>query len=130
MRTIKFRIWDKGRNAWHVDNEHAVNLFGETIIMGEILRRPDDTGVKISELNDLVPMQFTGLLDKNRKEIYEGDWVRMDRGTCEKNGIAVVSWDETGWSPWINNNLLEGIGFQNEDCEVVGNIYQNPELLT
>jgi len=75
MRPIKFRIYDKARKEWVRDTENAFNLLGELVIMGEILRRPDDTGVKLSELNDLEVMQFTGLLDKNGKEIYEGDVV-------------------------------------------------------
>lgn len=126
MREIKFRIYDKKRKEWVHDTDHAVNLLGETIIMGEILRRPDDTNVKIEELNDLAVMQFTGLKDKNGVEIFEGD-LFMDE---EDGAYNFVEWDQChgGWS---TNEWFFGAEFVDniQEMEIIGNIYDTSSPL-
>jgi hypothetical protein len=72
-------------------------------------------------------MQYTGLLDKNGREIYEGDIVRGARDG--ETGICPVVWSprEGGFIPFCSDNypLFDA----HTDLEVIGNIYQNPELL-
>lgn len=71
-------------------------------------------------------------MDKNGKEIYEGDIVKYSAhyfgDNYEKESIGVIEWDvdETSY-PW----KLTDIGFTNapEWCEVIGNVHENPELL-
>ena len=66
-------------------------------------------------------MQFTGLLDKNGKEIYEGDILKY-RGKLSFNDPPfVVEWqnDDARWTEFYPSN----------NFEVIGNIYENPELL-
>jgi hypothetical protein len=74
--------------------------------------------------------QFTGLIDRHGKEIYEGDIVKQLPGFgCEfKERTGTIEY--SGASFWIN---LKSIAFvlDDHDCffEVIGNIYENPELL-
>ena len=119
MRPIKFKIWNKKKNEWH--HKEPISLFGEVIIMGEILNANlEDNPISLEELNNLVPLQFTGLLDKNGKEIYEGDIVKAtmvggffaDLEVTFENGEFVPKYVD-GYS----------------ELEVIGNIYENPELL-
>ena len=72
---------------------------------------------------DYVVMQFTGLVDKNGKEIYEGDIFQFFNGNNQPvfSCPSVVEWVESdarfsAWSP-------------RENAVIIGNIYENPELL-
>ena len=75
------------------------------------------------------PMQYTGLKDKNGKEIYEGDWCRAEYRTRE--GIITVQgnivFDEFMWCVDCKNDIFSINRLHN--FEVIGNIYENPELL-
>lgn len=72
-------------------------------------------------------MQYTGLNDKNNEEIYEGDIVKF------LNGIFEVIWCNEKASFILKNkdykNFLNFIYENNNGMEIVGNIYENPELL-
>jgi hypothetical protein len=77
-------------------------------------------------------MQYTGLKDKNGKEIYEGDIVRIPGGYQgdyhEREKISVVKWeDEDTAEIGFYLNLPECVHWKH--LEVIGNIYENPELL-
>lgn len=71
--------------------------------------------------------QFIGLFDKNDKEIYEGDVVTWGYENAEvKFGTLIEDPDESrGRTGWIVDDC-----FVDSRCEVIGNIYENPELLT
>ena len=72
--------------------------------------------------SDSIIMQHTSLKDKNGKEIYEGD-LNQDKG--------VVIWNESDASFCWDYKGIEvmPMGEENEWCEVIGNIYENPELI-
>ncbi|WP_334806341.1 YopX family protein [Lacticaseibacillus paracasei] len=75
-------------------------------------------------------MQYTGLHDKNGREVYEGDV--LDIGLRDQDGkpvIAPVSY-ETYAAGYVLDNGGNGIWQRlTEDCEVIGNIFENPKLL-
>lgn len=137
MREIKFRIWDRKNNRWfHGSTDKksrelktdAINLFGEVIVCGEILRDQNtDKIISITELNDLITVQYTGLKDKNGVEIYEGDVLETPKGTFKviyfELSFQIRNQDNTLYVE--NRSIITWL----YDCEVIGNIYENPELL-
>lgn len=77
--------------------------------------------------DEFVLMQFTGVVDKNGKEIYEGDILRHE------TGCVLVGWSNLH-NAWVyaGEDVLpyEISGGKLNACEIVGNRYQNPDLLT
>lgn len=133
QRPIKFRAWDKNEGKmWWFDL-----LWGNTLTHGSgwigMVESPTegkyvegtakDNRVQVDPMDKII-MQYTGLKEKNGKEIYEGDIFRITRYPPENNkvefyegcyhlephGLDLFEWYEQG--------------------EVIGNIYENPELLT
>ncbi len=113
-RIIKFRVWDKDNGI-----SESFGLF----------ERPAQAFRKDIEL-----MQFTGLLDKNGKEIYEGDILKWNsfipdsvEGRNEKRfRNRVVNWGRGEWILDDDTNWCLGIY---SNIEILGNIYENKELL-
>ena len=126
MREIKFRAWDKKKKemhdliTWHHPNYLDLVCYATGQSSGDVHELRQD--------NNCIIMQFTGLFDKQRKEIYEGDIF----DSPSKNKFYVKWWKD-GWyynnvkdeEEHVSGRLLEIA----EDWEVIGNIYENLELL-
>ncbi|WP_039098603.1 YopX family protein [Latilactobacillus curvatus] len=112
MREIKFRAWHKNRKTF-LDFYWAVDKLGRTF---SIL----DKYVYDKFTNEVELMQYTGLKDMNGVEIYEGDILQDpdDEGFCYE-----VEYDYGRFSCG-DNDLIDCLG-----CNVVGNRFDNPELL-
>ncbi|TVL99550.1 MAG: hypothetical protein CV087_17475 [Candidatus Brocadia sp. WS118] len=135
MREIKFRAWDK--------NKKVMTFVGELAWLVGGLYFVDAGACEGFIGKDAELMQFTGLHDKNGKEIYEGDilrwWVSSTKRFAEE--LLVVEWGSVGWilkSPLFSSfgvpkdrskcSEANTIGYINSS-EVIGNIYENSELL-
>jgi hypothetical protein len=116
MREIKFRAWDeekKQMSAPFILGMPAV--FKNGVLTSELATKR--YGIKV--------MQYTGLKDKNGKEIYEGDILEYKRFLSDGNERGFVEYNEYAeWS--VNNWLLNRIYRR---AEVIGNRFANPELL-
>lgn len=75
------------------------------------------------DVEECVLMQYTGLKDRNGVEIYEGDIVKTSRGTQNQEIFMRCGC-------WFVSMEYELGYYQNEEVEVIGNKYENPELLT
>lgn len=138
-RRIKFRVWNKKKQEWiHGPHERedldGVNLFGEMILFSHLL-----DGVSIEDLNEIEALQFTGLTDKNGKEIFEGDILCMpnDEPLEYGNILLVVEYRGAGFvykdlfkkTDVDSIHSLIGFAEKDEEAEIIGNIFENPELL-
>ncbi|MCB2830335.1 hypothetical protein K3N62_09920 [Streptococcus dysgalactiae subsp. dysgalactiae] len=80
-------------------------------------------------LDDYILMQSTGLFDKNGVEIFEDDVVKLKYTIA--NDLEFFKVNQFRGGAWRIDNSRRGSGLwlRNEDCEVIGNIHENPELL-
>jgi len=123
MRILKFRAWDrinkkmvfvssisfkKSGEMWFATPDYSPNGHNEIVVDGNL-------------------MQLTGLLDKNGREIYDGDIIKARNiYGIKKIGRygkpTEICWNDE-WGSWDARGILC------EDKIVIGNIYENPELL-
>ena len=113
MREIKFRAWD-GFNKRMIYEPFTIRTCASGVIelnFPSYLQRWDSI------------MQYTGLHDKNGKEIYEGDICKHVSGKPEINSIEYYCGE------WHLEPHGLHLSDENEAVEVIGNIYENPDLL-
>jgi uncharacterized phage protein (TIGR01671 family) len=125
MREIKFRAWDRDNKKWLDTGYLAISPES-----GELLEAHDPGEFVIFDSTNYALMQFTGLKDKNGKEIYEGDWCRfMRRGESFETKQGLVEFFGSGFKAVIDDREDALNLDRYYEIETIGNIYENPELL-
>ena len=129
MEKIKFKVWDKKNKIMFPNKNYLVdfsmNLKGEWEIIREGV-----LGYKENEKqNDFIFRQFTGLKDKNGKEIYKGDIVEFIYKVGDKIRCQVKWNKELCKFQLIGKDFTLDLIKSNSGYEVIGNIYKNPELM-
>lgn len=137
MREIKFRAWNKINRRMITDFDNWVDFAGNYWTVPD--RTYDTPNQEIIKIDDIILMQYTGLKDKNGKEIYGGDIFGEIGGDKERpNEYEVfgevyfdldfagfcVKYPNGGWST-LGEHLLNF----NNHREVIGNTMENPDLI-
>lgn len=117
----KFRAWLK-EDKEMVDVEEIHFYKGEFDFIGDAI-------TWMCKSNDCVLMQLTGLRDKNGKEIFEGDIVKMAKNVYSELTYYEVVRHRGGAYRLESKRYGCELWLRHTDCEIAGNIWENPELL-
>lgn len=129
----KFRAWDSAKKEMFKDT-FAITESGQVVVVEQefVTSTPDYIFVE-----HLVIMQSTGLKDKNGKEIFEGDILTDGHTTGDIRNHPTLGFytvDESSKEGYLSDTVgiedfEEAKEFMRNSIEVIGNIYENPELL-
>lgn len=121
----KFRAWDE-KNKEMFKDTFAVTESGEVVTVEQdfITNAPDYIFV-----DHLTIMQSTGLTDKNGKEIFEGDVVKMAKNVYSEPTYYEVVRHRGGAYRLESKQYGCELWLRHTDCEIAGNIYENLELV-
>ena len=127
----KFRAWISEADTM-INNLKGIDFENETVVLKKFYWEdgfPVEEEVFEVEIGNAILMQSTGLKDKNGKEIFEGDIVKMSKDVYSeptyyevvrhRGGAYRLESKQHGCELWLRHT----------DCEVVGNVYENRELL-
>lgn len=124
----KFRAWSRLSSRMYVVN-------GLYFDRGMVQYANNDNAIRLIKLENIILMQSTGLKDKNGKEIFEGDVVRM-RNPRDRRQIGMFQVVRVANSPMlglldkkITTEIFNLYEHMRNYYEIIGNIYENPELL-
>lgn len=122
MKSVKFRAWDEDGFMFTPDR---ISWSGEDAI---VWGAGDTFGINGSTVE---LMQFTGLIDKNGVDVYEGDIVRCKSKNYDDIIEGEVYWCNTGYWAYDKTSGFDYILGMHGDgwIEVLGNVYENKELL-
>lgn len=122
-REIKFRAWDEHNNEWLDGHLFNINLF-----FGE-LQRNNSAGI----VGGVTIEQYTGLKDKNGKEIYEGDVANIEGGADKPAFCSVIFKDGCFCLDWEYNDSNPELKYYIDmsfcKFEVIGNVHEDKELI-
>ena len=124
MKEFKIKAWLKKENK-------MVAIIGIDLNY-QYIRYTDDGNLfkddyKIAEFKDIELLQFTGVKDKAGQELYEADVIKFNDGIDDIYGL--ISYDDEDGSYRVSyENITEHLSNLEGDFEIVGNIFENPDL--
>lgn len=123
MREIKFRIWDIEEKKFIINKKDKIS-YGDTKKCTSERIDFDNNSVEINTKDRYSFLQYTGLNDVKGREIYEGDII------CEQYGeYYKVVFKNGSFRAEDEEYSLDLMDLVAQKCEVIGNIYENPELI-
>jgi uncharacterized phage protein (TIGR01671 family) len=151
MREIKFRAWDLETGGWATHND----FLGDSTSPIKVSASVNPPSILQFGRDDLIIQQFTGLKDRNGREIYEGDILSFPDTESEYVDVGIgnvkvaefplnaffpiefkegefgmtVEDTEHGIDGWISLRAFNEDYYKMSECEVIGNIYQDGHLL-
>lgn len=141
MHKLKFKIWSNKLSKFisdktFVDSEGSVYVFHQSVGFtcghddkGEFVRLGS-----LTEKRDCMAVYYTGIKDKHGREIYEGDIVSFQYFSGEDAPETTIEEVYFSDGMFLFGRKIElamnDLNFRNETLAVLGNIYENPELLT
>ena len=131
----RYRVWISEADTM-VNDLKGIDFENETVVLKKVCWEDDlsvDEEVFEVEIGNAIIMQSTGILDKNNKEIFEGDVVRQVRTqptTENEIIIGVVTMLEGAWLIMNDNEQLASyLWSETNENEIIGNIYENKDIL-
>ena len=126
MREIKFRAWVKDKNA--IFEVVLINYVTKKVTyllerVGHLL------SIRDAKFNDVELMQYTGLKDKNNKEIYEGDILFESFGERYYKVVFENGGFRAEFKGDFDEHSFDLIDVVAQGCEIVGNIYENSKFI-
>lgn len=121
----RYRAWDTTNKEMFKDT-FSITESGQVVVVEQedVMCPPDYVFV-----DNLVIMQSTGIKDKNGKEVFEGDIVKMAKDVYSEPTYYEVVRHRGGAYRLESKQHGCELWLRNADCEVVGNVYENKELL-
>lgn len=124
MKELKIKAWLK-------KEKKMLSIIGIDFNYEYIRYTEDDnlfnSDYKVAEFKDIELLQFTGLKDNGGQELYEADVIKFNDGIDDIYGL--ISYDDEDGTYCVSyENITEHLSDREGDFEIVGNIFENPDL--
>lgn len=135
----KYRVWVKTEKRMiETDDLLDIDYENKEIVTQQVYFEnglPDDRDIYCYDFDEIELMQSTGLVDKNGKEIFDGDVVQFEDCSEASDFLyintGIIEWCQGGFHVTNRDSVLMGDLLDGEflDVTIIGNVYENPELL-